>query len=347
MPAKLPVGIIGLGRMGQVYARHLAAMPDAEIVAVSDVRADHARTFAAEMGVKTWSPDYHDVLQNKEVQAIFIISPTGTHAEIIMAAAHTGKALFCEKPIALTLAETDAIITALEKYGVMLQVGFMRRFDAGYIQARKKIEAGEIGQPTTFKAVGRDPFCPDLNYARRENSGGLILDMAIHDFDLARWLMGSEVKRVYTEGGVLAFPQLKTVGDIDNAVINLLFQNGTIGNVEVSRNALYGYDIRTEVLGSEGGLAVGRFQETPLVMMTRQGITHDMVPYLHERFGPAYLNQTRDFINRAINGQEPAVGAHDARATLVIGLAATRSYDEGWPVELAEYPPYASQKDIR
>lgn len=341
MPAKVPVGIIGLGRMGRVYARHLTAMPEVELVAVSDVMADHARAFAAEMGAKTWSPDYHDVLQNKEVAAVFIISPTGTHAEIIIAAAAAGKALFCEKPIALTLAETDSIIAALEKHGTMLQVGFMRRFDAGYVQARKKIEAGEIGRPTTFKAVGRDPFCPDLNYAKRQNSGGLILDMAIHDFDLARWLMESEVKRVYTEGGVLAFPQLKTVGDIDNAVVNILFENGAIGNVEVSRNALYGYDIRTEILGTEGGLNIGRYQETPLVVMTKQGVTHDMVPYLHERFGPAYLNQTRDFINRVIHDQEPAVGAHDARATLVIGLAATRSYDEARPVELTEYPPYA------
>ena len=338
MPTKLPVGIIGLGRMGRVYAGHLAAMPEVEIVAVSDVIADHAAAFATEFGAKSWSPDYHDLLQNKAVEAVFIISPTGTHAEILMAAAGTGKVLFCEKPIALTLAETDGIIAALEKHGTMLQVGFMRRFDAGYVAAKQKIEAGEIGQPTTFKAVGRDPFCPDLNYARRENSGGLILDMAIHDFDLARWLMGSEVKRVYTEGGVLAFPQLEAVGDIDNAVVNMLFENGTIGNVEVSRNALYGYDIRTEILGTKGGLNVGRYQETPLVVMTKQGVTHDMVPYLHERFGPAYLNQTRDFINRAIAGGEPAVGARDARATLVIGLAATQSYDEARPVELAEFP---------
>ncbi len=340
MTTKLPVGIIGLGRMGQVYAQHLAAMPEVEIVAVSDVLAAHAEAFAAKIGARSWSADYHDLLHNKEIEAVFIISPTGTHAEIIMAGAATGKALFCEKPIALTLTETDNIIRALDQYGAMLQVGFMRRFDAGYLAAKQKIDSGEIGRPTTFKAIGRDPFCPDLNYAKRENSGGLILDMAIHDFDLARWLMGSEVQRVYSEGGVLAFPQLEPVGDIDNAVVNLRFENGTIGNVEVSRNALYGYDIRTEILGTEGGLNIGRYQETPLVTMTRQGVSHDMVPYLHERFGPAYLNQTRDFVSRVINGQQPAVGAHDARATLVTGLAATLSYDEARPVELAEFPAY-------
>jgi len=338
MPAKLPVGIIGLGRMGQVYARHLAAMSNVEIAAASDVIADHAESFSAEIGAKHWTVNYQDVLDNPEIKAIFILSPTSTHAEIISAAAGTGKAIFCEKPIALTLEETDDIIRSLEKNSVMFQAGFMRRFDPGYMEAKKQIEAGIIGQPTTFKAVGRDPFCPDLNYAKREVSGGLILDMAVHDFDLARWLMGAEVTRTYTEGGILAFPQLKDVGDIDNAVTNLLFDNGTIGNVEVSRNAMYGYDIRTEVLGTEGGLNVGRYQEKPLVTMTRQGVTHDMVPYLHERFGPAYLNQIRDFVDRVVNDQEAAVTVYDARAALLIGLAATRSFDEARPVELAEYP---------
>ena len=338
MKAKLPVGIIGLGRMGQLYARHLAAMPEARIVAVSDIVAGHTEEFAAQIGAKNWSANYQDVLDNKAIEAVFVISPTNTHAEIIVAASETGKAIFCEKPIALTLEETDRIITALEKTGTMLQVGFMRRFDAGYVAAKKQIEAGVIGKPTTFKSVGRDPFCPDLNYARREVSGGLILDMAIHDFDLARWFMESEVKRVYTEGGTLAFPQLNTVGDIDNAVINMLFENGALGNVEVSRNALYGYDIRTEVLGTEGGLNIGYYRETPLLVMTKQGVTHDMVPYLHERFGQAYLNQTHDFINRVINNQEPAVDVHDARATLMIGLGAIRAYDEARPVELSEYP---------
>ncbi len=340
MAAKLPVGVIGLGRMGQLYTTHLAAMPEAEIIAVSDIVEEQAKTTAQKFGLKTWTTHYQELLDNQEIEAVFIISPTSTHADIIEAAAQAGKAMFCEKPIALTLAETDRIITALEKSGAMLQVGFMRRFDAGYIEAKKQIEAGTIGQPVTFKAIGRDPFCPALNYADPNVSGGLILDMGIHDFDLARWLMGAEVQRVYTEGGTLAFPQLNSVGDIDNAVINLLFTNGCLGNVEVSRNALYGYDIRTEILGTEGGLNIGYYQQTPLLVMTRQAISHDMVPYLHERFGPAYLNQTRDFIQRARQGHPPAVDAYDARATLVIGLAATHSYQQARPVELSEYPDF-------
>jgi predicted dehydrogenase len=255
----------------------------------------------------------------------------------VIAAAEAGKAIFCEKPIALSLEGADEMIAAIERNGVMFQAGFMRRFDRGYAAAKAKIDAGAIGQPTTFKSIGRDPFCPDLEYARPRVSGGLILDMAIHDFDLARWLMVDEVQRVYTEGGILAFPQLNTVGDIDNAVVNLRFEAGALGNVEVSRNALYGYDIRTEILGTEGGITIGYYQHTPLVVMTQGGIQHDMVPYIVERFGEAYGTQIDDFVERVRNDQEPAVDAHDARAALLIGLAATRSFHEERVVALAEY----------
>jgi inositol 2-dehydrogenase len=335
MKAKLPVGVIGLGRMGQVYARHLASRtPQARVVAIADALEERARAFADELGIETWSTDYRDVLARQEIKAVFVISPTSTHREVVIAAAETGKAIFCEKPVALTLADTDAMLAVIEKSGVMFQAGFMRRFDAGYVAAKKQIEAGVIGQPTTFKSIGRDPFCPDVAYADPNVSGGLILDMAIHDFDLGRWLMGDEVKRVYTEGGLLACPQLRAVGDIDNAVVNMLFQSGAVGNVEVSRNAFYGYDIRTEVLGTEGSVQIGYYRQTPLLVLTRQGISHDMVPYLMERFGEAYLAQTQDFVTRALNEQPPAVGGFDARAALEIALAATQSYHQARPVAL-------------
>lgn len=335
MKAKLPVGVIGLGRMGQVYAHHLATrVPQARIAAVADALEERGRAFADEFGIESWSTDYREVLANKEVKAVFVISPTSTHREVVTAAAEAGKAIFCEKPVALTLADTDAMLATIEKNGVMFQVGFMRRLDAGYVAAKKQIEAEAIGQPTTFKSIGRDPFCPDVAYADPQVSGGLILDMAIHDFDLGRWLMGDEVKRVYTEGGLLACPQLKAVGDIDNAVVNMLFQGGALGNVEVSRNAFYGYDIRTEVLGTDGCLQIGYYRQTPLLLLNRQGISHDMVPYLMERFGEAYLAQTLDFVERVLDDRPPAVGGFDARAALEIGLAATQSYDEAKPMDL-------------
>ncbi|MFN8457226.1 MAG: inositol 2-dehydrogenase [Anaerolineae bacterium] len=335
MSAALPVGVIGLGRMGQIYATHLARrVPQAKVVAVADVLAERAQKLAHDLGVESWSGDYRELLTNPDIKAVFVISSTSTHREVVTAAAEAGKAIFCEKPVALTLADTDAMLAAIAQNGVMFQAGFMRRFDSGYVAAKKQIEAGAIGRPVTFKSIGRDPFCPDLEYARPSVSGGLILDMAIHDFDLGRWLMGDEVKRVYTEGGTLAFPQLNTVGDIDNAVVNMLFQGGGLGNVEVSRNALYGYDIRTEVLGTEGGVQIGYFQQTPMLLLTKKGITHDMVPYIIERFGEAYLAQIIDFVNRVRTGQAPAVGGVDARAALEIGLAATQSFHTARPVEL-------------
>jgi inositol 2-dehydrogenase len=338
MSAKLPVGVIGLGRMGQIYARNLARrIPECELVLISDVLGERARTLAAELDVPDWSTDYRELLASPAVHAVFVTSPTSTHREVVIAAAEAGKAVFCEKPIALTLEDTDQMLSAVEQKATMFQVGFMRRYDAGYVAAKKQIDAGTIGKPVTFKSIGRDPFCPDLEYARPSVSGGLILDMAIHDFDLGRWLMSDEVRRVYTEGGTLAFPQLNTVGDIDNAVVNMLFQGGALGNVEVSRNALYGYDIRTEILGTDGGLQIGYYQQTPLLVMTKQGIGHDMVPYIIERFGDAYLAQSQDYVRRVLDDREPSVSGHDARAALVIGLAATRSYHEARPVALAEY----------
>jgi len=337
MNSVLPVGVVGLGRMGTIYAGHLARHSKSQIVCISDLIEGRAQATAAELGVESWSTDYRDVLENKAIKAVFVTSSTSTHREVVMAAAQAGKAIFCEKPIALTLEDTDQMIAAIEGNGVMFQAGFMRRFDSGYLAAKGQIEAGAIGKPVTFKSIGRDPFCPDLGYADLNVSGGLILDMAIHDFDLGRWLMADEVKRVYAEGGTLAFPQLNTVGDIDNAVVNMLFEGGALGNVEVSRNALYGYDIRTEILGTEGGLNIGYYQQTPLLVMTTRGISHDMVPYIIERFGDAYLAQTRDFVERVLNDREPAVDAYDARAALVIGLAARQSYYEARPVELVEY----------
>lgn len=337
MKARLPVGVIGLGRMGQIYAAYLAQNPRARIVCLTDAIEERARSTAEDLGVDCWATDYHELLETTATEAVFVAAPTSAHREIVIAAAEAGKAIFCEKPIALTLNDTDEMIDSIDNAGVMFQAGFMRRFDSGYSAAKEQIEAGAIGEPVTFKSIGRDPFCPDLEYARPEVSGGLILDMAIHDFDLGRWLMADEVQRVYTEGGTLAFPQLDTVGDIDNAVVNMLFKRGALGNVEVSRNAVYGYDIRTEVLGTDGGLSIGYYQQTPLLVMTIKGIQHDMVPYIIERFSDAYQAQTQDFVQRVLEGRESAVDAHDARAALAIGLAATRSYHQARPVELAEY----------
>ena len=215
----------------------------------------------------------------------------------------------------------------------------MRRFDPAYRAAYEKITAGEIGQPVMFKSTSRDPKRTSLEFARRENSGGLIVDMGVHDFDLARWLMDSEVERVSSEGACLAFPELSEVGDIDNAVVNLRFVNGAVGNIDMSRNAVYGYDIRTEVLGTQGSLWIGYLQQTATLVLNRQGVTHDTVPYFMERFGTAYAEEIRVFCRHIVENTEPEVTGEDARAATVIGIAATLSLDEGRPVTTAEVNP--------
>ncbi len=331
------MGLIGAGRMGKVFAHTLAFnVAEVDLIAVADVDPKTSAEVAARYGARYHYTDYHALLERDDIDAVVIVTPTATHAEVIQAAAAAGKHIFSEKPLAQTLSLCDEAIEAVSAAGVMLQLGFMRRFDPAYVMAKKKIDEGAIGTPVMFRSTGRDPKRTSLEFARRENSGGLILDMGVHDFDLARWLMGSEVVRVHSEGGCLVYPELKEVGDIDNAMINLKFANEAVGNIDMSRNAVYGYDIRTEVLGSEGGLLIGNLQQTATLVMTRAGVTHDTVPYFMERFGEAYASEIRDFVACLVEDRPPSVTGLDARKATAIGIAATRSLDEGRPVELCE-----------
>lgn len=331
------IGLIGAGRMGKVFAQTLAFnVAEADLAAIADAKAAAAQETAALVNAPHWYADYHELLDRKDIEAVVICTPTSTHVEVVKAAAAAGKQIFCEKPLSNTLVGCDEAIAAVKAAGVRLQIGFMRRFDPPYVAARRKIDEGLIGTPVMVKSLGRDPYRTSLEFARRETSGGMILDMGIHDFDVVRWLMGSEVERVSTEGGCLVYPELKTVGDIDNAIINLKFANGGIGNVDLSRNAVYGYDIRTEVLGSKGGLLIGRDRYTDILVMTKEGVCHDTVPYFMERFGTAYAEEIRGFIQTILSGSEPLAGAVDARAATAIGIAATRSLDENRPVMISD-----------
>lgn len=335
--AKIGIGVIGLGRMGQVYGSFVAAqLEDARLVAISDSRPEAMQKFAERnSNLKTYV-DYHEMLADKEIDAVVVVTPTHTHREVVIAAAEAGKAIFCEKPTALTLEATDEMIAAVEKAGVMFQVGFMRRFDRAYANAKKQIDAGVIGDPVTIRSIGRDPFRTSLEYANPAVSGGLILDMGIHDFDLLRWLMGNEVQRVHTEVASLVYPELQEVGDVDNAMINLRFERGGLGNVEVSRTAHYGYDIQTNVIGTKGALQIGYLQETAVLLLNREGAHHDVVPHFPERFGYAYTAQIAHFAECLRDQKAPSVTHIDARAALQIGIAATKSQHEGRIVYVSE-----------
>jgi len=330
-------GLIGSGRMGEVFAHHLAfSIPEAEFVAVADANQEVAERVAIKYGANRHYGEYSELLAQDDIDAVIIATPSNTHEKVIVDSASAGKHIFSEKPLALTLEGCDAALSAVNTRGVKLQVGFMRRYDPAYLSAKKKIEEGVIGTPVIFKSVGRDPKRTSLEFARRVNSGGLIMDMGIHDFDLARWLMGSEVKRVFSEGECLVYPELMEVDDIDNAIISLKFENGAVGSIDVSRNAVYGYDVSTEVLGSEGSLFIGKERQTPLLVKTRAGITHDTVPYFMERFGEAYAAEIKDFVANLENDIEPSVSGQEGRIAVAIGVAATMSRDEGRPVEMSE-----------
>ncbi len=330
------IGVIGLGRMGRVYGSFVASQVEgARLVALSDNRPDALESFSG--SVKTYT-DYHDLLANPDVTGVIIATPTSTHREVVIAAAEAGKAIFCEKPTALTLAATDEMIAAIEKAAVMFQVGFMRRFDKHYAAAYAQIEAGKIGTPIVVRSIGRDPFRTSLEFANPAVSGGLIVDMAIHDFDIVRWMTGAEIERVYTEVSSMKYPELSQVGDVDNAMINLRFVGGQLGNIEVSRTSGYGYDIRATVVGTEGTLEIGYLQETAVVRLNKEGFQHDIVPYFQERFGAAYTAQIAHFVECLQQDKAPIVNHVDARAALQGALAATQSQHEGrvvWVKEVA------------
>jgi len=333
---RLAIGLIGVGRLGRVYARDLAGrIAETRLVAVADPVGTLAQEVAAEFDVPRHYTDPQALIDDAAVEAIVIVSPTDTHRQLVIAAAQRGKPTFCEKPPALSLDEIAAMKAAIAKSGIFFQMGFMRRFDSGYAAAKKQIEGGRIGTPLVFKSTSRDPFRPSLEYANPKSSGGMLIDMGIHDFDLARWFMG-DVKTVATIGATIAYPELLTVGDIDNAVASLTFTSGKIGVVDLSRSGIYGYDIATEILGLEGTLKIGYLRETPVMVLTKNSVAHDTVPYFMERFRDAYTTQLQNFAQNVLQDRPAPITIDDGLEALRIGVAATRAHETQKPVVVAD-----------
>ncbi|MFQ5926162.1 MAG: Gfo/Idh/MocA family oxidoreductase [Terriglobia bacterium] len=336
---KLGIAVIGVGVMGRHHAENLVhRVPEAKLVAVADADLSRAREVAAKLGIEHFYGTLEEAVARPEVEAVVIATPAKFHPEAICVAAVAGKAILCEKPLALTLGEADRALAAVEKAGVALQIGFMRRYDPSYADAKKRIEAGEIGDPLIFKAIGRDPEPPPLSYRQAGQSGGLFLDSSIHEFDLARWLMQDEVVSVQATGAVVACPELAAEGDIDVGLVNVRFARGGIGNVESFRQACYGYDIRTEIVGSKGTLQIGFLGGTPQRVLTSSSVPQDMHRHFLTRFADAYYREVRDFVQRVLKGQPPRVSGLDGRHALAIVLAAERSHLESRVVSLDEMP---------
>jgi inositol 2-dehydrogenase len=336
MRSRLAIGLIGLGRLGRVYARDLSGhIPETRLAAVADPLGSLAAEVAAEFDVPRHYQDPLALIDDSSVDAIAIVTPTHTHRELVLAAAERRKPTFCEKPPALSLAEAAEMRGAIARSGMFFQMGFMRRFDAGYAAGKKAIESGRIGTPLVFKATSRDPFRPSLEYANPKSSGGMLIDMGIHDFDLARWFMG-EARTVSTIGATIAYPELSTVGDIDNAVASLIFDSGKLGVVDLSRSGIYGYDISTEILGSEGTVRIGYLRETPVLVLTKNSVAHDTVPYFMERFRDAYTNQLQNFAQNVQQQNAPPITIADGLEALRLGVAATRAQESGTSVVVAD-----------
>lgn len=332
--SEVRIAAVGVGRLGLVHAQNLARLvPGAALAVVVDVNEEAARHAGALCGVP-YSTDYAAVLADDSIAAVEICTATDNHPEAIVAAARAGKHIFCEKPIALDLDSADRAIAAAGKAGVLLQIGFMRRYDPAYQEARRLIDAGRIGRPYAFRSASLDgSISPSRDFLER--NGGIFLDVSIHDFDLARWLMGDEVVEVYAMGGVLQHAILREVGDVDHAVATLRFAGGGIGVVEASHSAVYGYDIATEVSGERGAVRAGELRQHDVWYYDAEGrVSHDVYPNFPQRFGQAYLQELIDFVACVRESKTPLVGGADARAALAIAIAARQSLQEGRPVRL-------------
>ena len=329
-------GVIGAGRIGKLHAENLVTrVAGAEVVAIADVDVRAAEQTAARLKIPRATRDYAEILADAGVQAVAICSSTDTHASIIEQAAAAGKHIFCEKPIDFDLAKIDQALQAVEKVGVKLQIGFNRRFDPNFCKVRELVAAGRIGDPHILRITSRDPAPPPLDYVRV--SGGIFLDMTIHDFDMARFLMASEVSKIFVAAGVMVDPEIGAAGDVDTAVITLWFENGAIGTIDNSRQAVYGYDQRVEMFGSQGMVRVGNNTPDTHEYSSREGVVSAKPLYFFlERYTESFVAEMRAFVTSIRDDSPPPVSGIDGRIPVVMGLAARKSYEENRPVSLGE-----------
>lgn len=335
----LRVGVIGCGRIGRLHAALLAGqVPGATLEAVSDAVPEVAEEVARAHGVKALATEA--VVVSADVDALAICAPTDTHADLVIAAAEAGKPIFCEKPLSLELGEVDRALAVVGRAGVALMVGFNRRFDPSHAAVRAAVASGAVGEPAVARITSRDPAPPPMSYARV--SGGIFLDMTVHDFDMARFVVGSEVREVYAAGAVRVEPELAEIGDVDTAVVTLWHDNNCLSVIDNSRRASYGYDQRVEVLGSKGLAASDNPAENTAVFRDAAGSRSATLPYFFiERYRASYLRQWEAFVSALASGSAPPTSGQDARAALVLGLAAKQSLLEHRPVSTAEVQAFA------
>jgi myo-inositol 2-dehydrogenase/D-chiro-inositol 1-dehydrogenase len=329
------IGIIGFGRIGRIHFTTVKKLKNVEIVAVADPFADKMTDVFDQYGVEHYSDDFNEIINNPDIDTVFICSPTDTHAKIAMASAKAGKDIFCEKPIDLDVKRVEEVLAEVKKAGVAFQVGFNRRFDPNFVKAKEAVVAGEIGDVHVIKITSRDPEAPPLSYVK--SSGGIFVDMTIHDFDMVRFLAGSEPVEVFAVGDALINKEIQQVDDIDTAIITIKFANGAMAVIDNSRQAAYGYDQRVEVFGSQGMVKCENNTPTQTTLFTKDGVVKDKPLYFFlERYQESFEEELVQFFKALETGQETPVVGQDGLGALLMAIAAKKSLKENRPVSISE-----------
>lgn len=332
----MKLGLIGAGRIGKLHGEIITYnIPGVDIKAAADIYADQAKEWADNLRIANLTADHRDILKDPEIEAVLICSSTDTHAQMIIEAAESGKHIFCEKPIDFNVQRIRQALSAVDTAGVKLQIGFNRRFDHNFKKVREIVENGNLGDVHIVKITSRDPAPPPIEYVKV--SGGIFLDMTIHDFDMARYLSGSDVDAVYAQGAVLIDPEIGKLGDVDTAITTLTFKNGALGVIDNSRQAVYGYDQRVEVFGSKGYVDVKNDFPNSAILSTVDGVTREKPHYFFlERYKTSYIEELKAFTEVVAGDEEPPVSGNDGLQPVLIGLAALKSLKENRPVTIAE-----------
>ncbi|MED4173707.1 inositol 2-dehydrogenase [Halalkalibacterium halodurans] len=329
------IGLIGAGRIGQLHARNIISSPYMELKAVSDVQLDHLKGTEIERSVEIMTTNPDELFSNRDIDAIFICSSTDTHAAFIKAAALAGKHIFCEKPISFHVTETKGALNIVNEAGVKFQVGFNRRYDKHFRRVQECVQAGAIGAPHIIRVSSRDPEAPPLSYVER--SGGMFMDMTIHDFDMVRYLSGSEVTEVSVKAANLVDSRIGEVGDVDTAIITLMLENGAIAVIDNSRQAAYGYDQRVEVFGSLGSVSADNERKTNVQISTKDTVTLDLPKHFFlDRYEQAYKDEVAEFATAILEDQPLRCTGEDGYKAELLALAAKQSWLENRPVAVKD-----------
>ena len=333
----IKVGIIGAGRIGHVHGESISKfVKNATVKTIADpFMNEKTEAWAKSLGIEKTTKDYHEILNDPEIEAVLICASTDQHSPLSIEALRAGKHVFCEKPIDHDVNKIKEVLDVVKETGKKYQVGFNRRFDHNFKAIRDAVVAGKVGKQQIIKITSRDPEPPSIDYVKI--SGGIFLDMTIHDFDMVRYLSGAEVEEVYAEGSVTVDPEIGKAGDIDTAIITLKLDNGATAVIDNCRAACYGYDQRAEVFGTKGCVAISNDSDSNAVYSCKDGVIAEKPMFFFlERYMMAYANEVDQFIEAIVNDTPTPVNANDGLQPVLIGLAAKKSVDEHRPVKIAE-----------